>query len=585
MGIILVIISSTIFSQPSLVPTQTINSATGSMQFSIPLVELTVSPNVSFPVTLNYSSGIHLHQEASPAGLGFAYEVGAITRKSTFIPDNNVGGDFYHTYTEQDCDEAQWKTVLRGVLMVIGIVITLIISILSLGTGSVPAFLVFASFFLGMGTDMVNSYLSYNSFNFKAGGSHSPTYLYTQYDGKGFFQGGIGNDLPDVYFVNTPFITGRLYWIGDSENGHFVFDQTRGSIKKERSTVEVNYDKAKDEFEIILQDGTRLLFEEKSKSPLYLNPRSYENDDGDYCYIDVDIYQYESSTTQWHLTKVLYPDYVEIDANNKKGSWVELKYKVVEEQFLSQMPKRLQSGKAASTLSNTFSSYSWFLNNTSYTIEDIPPVRLCILENIETQFESCEFNYSYDRKDNLWIKWDYDLTTGPSNPQVYDMPVLKDISLKSKDIDGEVKGKFQFNTSYKLRPNSWHSFVHEYNPFNSSKIGEMEPLDGNPLAACLTLESVDVIGRYGKKLPPIVFRYLDTNPDGLHRHTDFVNNYSIAIEEKDLWGYYCPNTSNKNDYNAIGNKNKAQFGEAWSIETSYHAYRNVYHMGLRTQSI
>lgn len=101
---------------PTLGPENTVNPATGEMGFSLPLAKLRSAAAPDFPLYLNYRSGIRIHQEASPVGLGFSYCVGAITRKQVHMPDDFIdGGDAdYGAFCRIPPGQVPWyKTLLR----------------------------------------------------------------------------------------------------------------------------------------------------------------------------------------------------------------------------------------------------------------------------------------------------------------------------------------------------------------------------------------------------------------------------------------------------------------------------------------
>ncbi|MFH1506366.1 MAG: hypothetical protein ABIE94_05270, partial [archaeon] len=65
---------------------------TGEMAFSTPIMSVPGRGSLSFPISLSYSSGISLDQEASFVGLGFNLGAGAITRNTINLPDDYSNG-------------------------------------------------------------------------------------------------------------------------------------------------------------------------------------------------------------------------------------------------------------------------------------------------------------------------------------------------------------------------------------------------------------------------------------------------------------------------------------------------------------
>src|SRR3989344_956379 len=65
-----------------------VNLFTGDFSYSIPLVEIQSTGGLKLPLSLSYSAGITVEDEASWVGLGWHLSPGAITRNVQGIPDD-----------------------------------------------------------------------------------------------------------------------------------------------------------------------------------------------------------------------------------------------------------------------------------------------------------------------------------------------------------------------------------------------------------------------------------------------------------------------------------------------------------------
>ncbi len=65
-----------------------VNTHTGDMALSIPLMTVPGRGGMGFPIVLNYASGIKLEQRAGPVGLGWGLNIPAVTRSVVGIPDD-----------------------------------------------------------------------------------------------------------------------------------------------------------------------------------------------------------------------------------------------------------------------------------------------------------------------------------------------------------------------------------------------------------------------------------------------------------------------------------------------------------------
>lgn len=73
----------------------------GDFHYSIPIMTVP-GPNGGFPITLNYTSGVGMEQEASWVGLGWNLNSGAINRQVRGIPDDFKGDTIRKIYKRRD---------------------------------------------------------------------------------------------------------------------------------------------------------------------------------------------------------------------------------------------------------------------------------------------------------------------------------------------------------------------------------------------------------------------------------------------------------------------------------------------------
>jgi len=108
---------------------QTVNVATGEMAFAFPLATVRGVAGNDFPISLYYKAGIRANDEASPAGLGFSYDPGMITRQVVFVPDDAKGNGSgiigYERFVAEEADTDWWIKVINIILAVIGLAIAI----------------------------------------------------------------------------------------------------------------------------------------------------------------------------------------------------------------------------------------------------------------------------------------------------------------------------------------------------------------------------------------------------------------------------------------------------------------------------
>jgi hypothetical protein len=543
-----VLLSTTLHAQ-ALNPDQTVDLTTGQMSFSLPLGTVTGLNTHDFPINLDYHAGILYNEEASEAGLGFSFGPGGITRKVVFVPDDCKGGSKFLFDPYSECNAARWVNVLNVIMYFV----TSIVDIFTSGMGG---------FALGLYYNGMLQVYSPKCFN--SGGTHVPNYDIQNGNGKGFFHGGEATDLPDVYFVNTPYICGEMVWVGTPETGHFVMNSSSGAA----NGIIIDYDKVNKKFTMTLKKGTRLYFEERSAFPT--NSMNYFkwNTPGSTCESisgSNEIRQKDASTAVWHLTKVLFNDFSDIDGDNNpltnqtgnRGSWICFTYGKITNKNISRNNPSMQSTPWGTAIS--------FVNGYDIAGDSAgEPVVYCHLLNVLTPNETAVYDYTYDRKDNLWHYNDW--TTNRFVAKT-DMPVLNSITVKNKN--NTVRITIQLHTSYTLRPNNYWN----YEIILADAWGD--PLAGNPTGASLTLDAITLEDGLQNRLGSYTFQY-GSNPEGMHYRLPsggVYSPYAYFVEEKDIWGYYCASANfSSNDFNPTGSLARAQttagepYAAAWSLK-------------------
>jgi hypothetical protein len=583
---------------PMLNPEQTVNIASGEMQFSLPLGNVQSIGGGDFPIMLNYHSNIPLSEPSSPVGLGFSYGPGAISRMPVFVPDNNNGGPTNYGYdfdqfNDITCDVPWWKVALGIILTVIGFVLSFIP-----GVGFWANFVIQVNAFgIGqVGNAVLSQVFSPNSY--VAGGYHCVGYTpkYPGGDllcGKGFLRGA-EDDLPDMYNVSTPYVSGQFVWVGPpnpAEGGHFVFKQTGGSVGKDNLTTKINYDLTHETFEITLTNGTVLLFEEKQTSNNYTHIYwSRWVTDEIPCHAEASITQAERVPSQWLLTKVFYPGYTDGDGDRNpetnpqfdKGPWIVFTYDKLGPIAARPLPDVFQTEREVGTAVSPGSTQTG--PNTCYLEESY-------LHWVKTPNQTAEYIYSNGRSDDLWfaqnvLAWQpTQVNVEPAAERITAVPeyavggvaqpissrkVLSSIVVRNKN--NETLRTISFSTNYSLRQHSFHSY-------SKNTSGAFTTLSQNPNAACLTLNAVNITQQNGISLPSTTFNY----PNNLFEGHPFYawdagqkvipggrGQFAIRcyIERRDYWGYFFNNQASTNEFNQDGKESLANndgFQNAWSV--------------------
>ena len=416
-------------------------------------------------------------------------------------------------------------------------------------------------------------------------------------------------DLPDKYFVGTPYISGELVWVGTRKNGHFVLKSSPGSSKKGLETVIVKRAVGGDgfsNFEIVLSDGTRLIFDKSDKmSEETVTWAQMETQDWSTCY-GIRIQKKESVPVSWKLTKVLFPDYMDGSDNpddnplnsqdNNKGSWICYTYNTIADKKLLRPWMLRQSGN----------------HQTAYIgVGYGEPIEVNYLNEVITPNEYAEYNYTLDRKDYLWKQW------APSSSPPYKLlvgdfffPVLRNIEIFTPT--GIPRKKISFTTDYYLRANTYSAanflttFWDDF--FPQTILDDPEPVNFdpfNPQGGALTLRNIKIEDKGVTEKFEINFQYNSYNPPAFLTNNEGVFNWNdfrfdsncndrdneppffVAanwdddrlskfwfIEQRDLWGYFCPSNNNctSNNLNVLGtrtrseNANNFPYAAAWSLK-------------------
>jgi hypothetical protein len=498
---------------------------------------------------------------------------------------------------DHDKDIAWWVYVIS----VVSFVIAVIIFIVSLPIGGAPGAaagvtagtvvgILFAAIGVISSAVQLISLLSAGGADYTAG--DAKTLIYRPYydklsakRGRGILNGGV-DDLPDVYFINTPFLNGELAYGGkDGSNYRFVLRSLKGSGDKNRESVKATFypnNTTGGSFIVTLQDGTRLLFEKAIKSNFYsINASQSMSTSGS---VEQKGYSVERNiqpvAVGWMLTKVLFNDYNDATL---KGSFIQFSYS---EQIHTarQLPLSIKGGGSKWDEDEGVFGSTQVAYGGNY-LQDV------YLTLIETPIHKAVFTYSDNRKDNLWFNssdmtwWGneenanslrnigipaaaYCIPSGSAaaaphvNRKVLDRIqfVAKGCGGNDDDVDKVLK-TVVFNTDYFLRPQSLHSYT------KASNRGFVAVSENG---ACLTLESIDVYGADGTRLPPIRFTYMPNNPpqwDPDKVETPYgPSPVKYYIEDCDIWGYYRKPKDISYDVPFQCDKNRAASADAWSLQ-------------------
>jgi hypothetical protein len=559
---------------PAIDATNTVSTATGGMSFSLPLATVKGLNGHDYPINLSYKAGILYEQQASPAGLGFSYNPGTITRKIIYVPDENQTND----YTEMDwpagCNvDRDYLGRMELISLGIQYITSAISCIMTAGTGS-TAIQVLIDFAIQAALEIVPAYLETKSINtnpthYIAGSSKTPKYDCATGLGRGIFNGAENNDLPDIYFINTPYISGQFVWIGDNSTGQYVFISTGGSSCIGKQTNEIisiqDSQKGYNTFKIKLTSGIQLHFEianlNNYSSQILITQRLEHAD----CLKGFEISQRKPVPTEWYLTKVTFPDYVK-ESNQEKGAWISFEYNVLKEKAFRLLAPQKMADR--SDLTNTIPSL----------ISEADPAYLTdvTLKKITTPLQWAEFIYKR-RYDDVWFKLDDHMILGgsynklPTNVQCkHDKgnadgqgePVERKAldEIKVFDKNGLLKS-VKFTTDYELKPGNLHSIP------TSISGGLLERFTENPGAGSLTLKSISIRDHNGNELYPVQFKYAKNWQAGFVIEYNTYPMWPTGHVDKpvDYWGYYNVSSQREDHLNPYSKESSAKNSDVWSL--------------------
>ena len=448
-----------------------------------------------------------------------------------------------------------------------------------------------------------------DSSSYSTGGFHTPQYVYSVFKagtdtikggGLGYFHEAPDRhyDLPDLYFINTPYISGQISWRYSESDGklqHFVMQQNTGSTAPGQSAVDIVYNTETRVFKIVLNDGTKLIFGKNDRMPNASKVKGSRMADAshDISYT-MTMLQQKSMPSTWWLTEILFNDYVDGDGDENpltnaqmdKGSYIAFSYDSIAGDDIAKFTPIMQADPfSAVTLVTGWGglkcwSKDWCLNGPITPVPcscsvaiglDSNKTVLWHLREIKTPNETSRFDYTFDRLDDVWHRYQCNLT--PLNCSVDSVgringPVLRHIEVLSKK--GTPVRKVDFTLDYSLRKHCATS----------------EEAEGGTL----TLRRIDIRPSNGPSSMPIIFEYdsINKNPNGWQCNREswpFYGPHNVDgehhffIEERDIWGYYCPNNFIAkpnvndpstwyyyNDFNTVGDSARALESDAWSLK-------------------
>jgi hypothetical protein len=563
-GLLLLIAIAGLYAQsPSVDPSQTVNPATGEMVLSIPLASVQDGTGRTFPISLGYKAGIRTNQSSSPVGLGFDVPTGSISRKVVMVPDDETNAYKNDPGPNPDCTDnphshcelVRWKNILSWVLRIIGFIIAVIVLIIVIVTGNVeavPAPLALLSFAVS-GAGIVLSLVVFEPANYVAGGHHLPNYFYPGCNDGYFVGNGNEFDLPDLYFLSTPYMSGELLYLGGNPDGSHAFVLKNSSSPE---AVKIRYEN--DEFLVTLPDGTRLFFESSGKSKQKTYGKAYIKADDADCNYDFTVGG-DWVTSNWNLTKVLFNNFTG-DENSPSahnaGGWVTIEYLNV-----------AHSGSHFWVQSDNFQMDERTAGNTAVYYQS-----LSYPKTVKMHLQRAEYVYAYNRLDNpLKCAFDNDL------PLL--LPRLEELKVYSKE--NRVVRRIEFDNGYDQRPNTIGAAAtvtgSYYIPNGSGGVTKVSgSVPGNSNKASLTLNAIWEYSSVPTETPFVtVFTYdaarnfslnrIEVNcPEG-NDETDGPNRSKYIIEQRDLWGFFSDDGINGNVFNVSGNRANVLKSDAWSL--------------------
>ena len=564
---------------PTLDPEKTVNPATGEMAFKLNLGVVQGINGGDYPIDIYYKAGIGTSQRASAVGLGFSIGPGGISRKVVHVPDDLQTGRLSYAPGEEVCRLAHWKEILSDLIELVVTVVTAMVT-QNMGCGALSGMAVGMMISAFADAALEGTLLSLNPSDFRAAGTHVPSYNYVDGDRTGFLEGG-KQDSPDIYTLHTPYLSGQLVWVGDAEHGHFVLRSATGSTLDERNSVAIHYQRNADVFRVTLNDGTRLYFEERLRSASYVRQYySKSNEDGDWCNRTDFLRFKQASTNQWLLTKVLFADYVDgngdLDPQNStssnKGAWIAFEYDGASNLQICQTAlKHGPSGPDASCWA--------YIGKVDDTYDD---VELHWLSSVVTPAQRADFSWE-ERLDDVWSYTSSPELWGPVSSIDFEWTPYKSKRLDKitiKNAGGQTLRRIEFQQGYDLRPQSVGAFVHATDGGGLDRfVNRYLYNEENAEARVLTLRGVKIRGAGNVDQIIVRFGYVDIDPVAYHGYTRRDRENTVLRQPRDLWGYYFPNDAKSEtgeyvgDYNMWGTYENAHnddgepWASAWSLES------------------
>jgi len=544
------LVVSSLFAQvPEIDPMQTVNPVTGQMSFQIPLGAVPSLSGSSYPISLNYSAGIQYYQKSGAIGLGFSLNESAITRKEIFLPDDLNSG--YSETQESSTEPTSFGFFLMVALFVATSIVTIVsagltapmtVATAAAGTKAIAAVI---SVSIGLATQGISAGITAlfsRPNDFIAGGDHTPKYDYAKDPvQKGFFVGGESYDLPDIYFISTPWISGQFVWRGTVDDGRFEFvPSTNGDVNT------IKYDKSSNKFQIHLGDGTILYFDLRTTTSSTSDVFTFAEVNRRENAVQSNRRAFKSGvTTMWHLTKVEF-----------QGKTIDMMTLEYESDGLGNCWQSPTNCVNRLYIENDPDMVTLSTDTTGKVGADYEGYNGWHLKKIVSPLGSAEIRYQRDKLDDVWFNFDGDdpLTSWRcTGVDFYD-----DQKIKVKHAD--------FLNSFLLRP---HMLSAQLN-------GGIETGDWN--GASLTLNSAILYDVTSNNYFKYNFGYSSNfNPlmksVNLGRSGQEESPYGLQFGHyRDYWGYYNETILNDHD-KSYGNKerfvspNNIPYASAWSLES------------------
>lgn len=573
----------------------TVNPSTGEMAFSLPLSAVEGVNNHAYPVSLNYKAGIQTDQSSGAIGLGFSITDCNITRKVQFLPDDLDGNTYSY---KQDVDTE--KTGLGKFLVFLGLLVGLVFSIIC-GPGAGGA--IAAAVLTTATTFIIQGSIAAIPSDYRAGGEHQITYNYDQTENrKGFLHGGNKHDLPDIYYINTPWINGQFTWHANGENTSTELSGKFDFVPMGDQHVDVRYNVENKSFTVILEDKTKLIFDVRSAMASSSVSRSWKWSNTMEADATTALIYREPTTLVWHLNR--------IEFNGNQEDFIDFEYSR-DERILkgspgpfNDLPKKVgPNSVSTSVVGNTpHTAYGNFGESVPNVLEIINMLMkntdnsIYYLSKVKTPCDTLELEWTNDKYDEFFYTFN---PYGSRDVESLDTDSLLSEYVKRNDIfltdsiadvirnsnsrytidynwgkklkkltfknnEGKSKASILFHNSYKLRPNTkgaiWDFFIWGIKFF-----------DENKEARSLTLDSVSVFSYNEEDHYSILFDYYNVD-EKLNVEPSKYKGISIYTPKSDYWGFYNPNnidghSSSIGDYSDFHFSDGSPYSKAWSLKS------------------